>query len=80
MSKISIKEYIKEHRQELEQNPNVLKVGKILQYTPKFKIKAVEMRKQGYPMREIFEIINDNIKITNLDYEKVTNFGNNIIN
>ncbi|QVK17149.1 hypothetical protein KHQ81_09635 [Mycoplasmatota bacterium] len=34
---------------------------------------------ETYINGELFNI-NDNIKITNLDYEKVTNFGNNIIN
>src|SRR5690554_5906310 len=55
MSKIRIKEYIEKHRKELELNPNVLKVGKVIQYSLEFKIKAVEMKKAGYSAREIYE-------------------------
>lgn len=34
--KFRLKEYIEEHREELENNPNVSKVGKTIQYVPKF--------------------------------------------
>ena len=50
-----IKEYIEQHREELEKNPNVSKVGKTIQYAPEFKVKAVEMKKAGHTNREIFE-------------------------
>lgn len=55
MSSIKIKEYIEKHRSELENNPNVSKVGKTIQYTPEFKIKAVELKIAGYSNREIFD-------------------------
>jgi len=53
--KLKLKEYVLEHREELEKNPNVSKVGKTIQYAPEFKLKAVEMKNQGYSNREIFE-------------------------
>ncbi|ERJ13481.1 transposase [Haloplasma contractile] len=52
---ISIKEFIKQNKEELENNPNVLRVGKTITYSPEFKVKAVELREQGYSTREIFE-------------------------
>jgi len=53
--KIKLKEYIAEHREELENNPNVSNVGKTIQYASEFKIKAAEMKIQGYSNRDIFE-------------------------
>ncbi|QVK18488.1 IS3 family transposase [Mycoplasmatota bacterium] len=53
--KLRIKDYIKKHRDELEKNPYVRKVGKTIQYAPEFKIKAVELKKKGVSIREIFE-------------------------
>jgi len=41
--KIKFKEYVEEHRKELENNPYVSKVSKTIQYSPEFKIKAVEL-------------------------------------
>lgn len=61
--KIKFKEYVEEHRKELENNPYVSKVSKTIQYSPEFKIKAVELRREGIPLRRIFEM-------HNLPYEK----------
>ena len=55
MKKFKIKDYIEQHRNELEKNPNVLKVDKTIKYAPEFKIKAVESKMAGYSYREIFE-------------------------
>lgn len=53
--KFRIKDYIKEHKIELENNPNVLSVKKTIQYTPEFKIKAVELKRNGImSIQEIF--------------------------
>ncbi len=51
---LKLKEYIKEHKTELENNEYVKSVGKTIQYSPVFKVKAVEMKKQGFTAREIF--------------------------
>lgn len=51
----SIKEYINEHRKELENNPNVKSVGKIISYSPEFKVKTVKMKHDGFSTKEIFE-------------------------
>src|SRR6056297_3203666 len=54
-NKMTIKEFIKQNKEDLEKNPNVLRVGKTISYSPEFKVKAVELREQGYSIREIFE-------------------------
>ncbi len=53
--KFRIKDYIKKHREELEKNPYVRKVGKTIQYAPEFKIIAIELKKKGISIRGIFE-------------------------
>lgn len=56
MSSIKIKEYIEKHKEDLKKNPNISKVNKTIQYSPEFKIKAVELKIAGYSNREIFEL------------------------